>query len=83
MAGGWGWQAVFFLNVPVILLTLALGGRFVPADLPRCAPLPDIPSGLLLTFVLTVLSYVVHELAGWQQHGALLLGLSAAVLAGG
>jgi len=83
VAGGWGWQAVFFLNVPVILLTLALGARFIPADPPRREALPDIPSGLLLTGIITALSYGVHELAGWRQHGALLLGLGAAILAGG
>lgn len=82
IAAWFGWQWVFFINVPVILLTLLLAFRYLPKDAARTEPLPDIPSGLLLTLVITALSYVVHELGDWANQGYLLLLLSL-VVAGG
>ncbi len=86
IASGLGWQWVFFINVPVILLTLGLAYRYIPADpvgrtdLNRS--LPDVGSGLLLTGLITTLSYVVHELINWRSQGGLLLALSVGVFVG-
>lgn len=83
IAAGFGWQWVFFINVPVILLTLLLAYRYLPKDTARTEPLPDILSGLLLTLVITALSYVVHEVGDWANQGGLLLLLTLLVAGGG
>ncbi|TAE33879.1 MAG: MFS transporter [Cytophagales bacterium] len=82
IASGFGWQWVFFINVPVILITLLLAYRYIPNDTPQRAGRVDVGSGLLLTGLITALSYVVHELANWRTQGGLLVGLMVAVVAG-
>ncbi|AQG79360.1 MFS transporter [Spirosoma montaniterrae] len=79
IASGFGWQWVFFINVPVILLTLGLAYRYIPDDAPQHSTPPDVGSGLLLTGLITALSYVVHELGNWRTHGGLLVGLTLIV----
>ncbi|UFH57199.1 MFS transporter [Spirosoma sp. KNUC1025] len=82
LASWLGWQWVFFINVPVILLTVVLAYRYLPKDTARTEPLPDIPSGLLLTLVITALSYGVHELGDWARQSNVLLLLTLLVVGG-
>lgn len=82
VASSLGWQWVFFINVPVILLTLLLAYRYMPSDSPRTVPLPDIKTGLLLTVVIVALSFLVHELGHWQTERGWLLTSLATVLLG-
>ncbi|WP_164851178.1 MFS transporter [Larkinella soli] len=58
-----GWQWVFFINVPILLVLLGLTIRFIPADRPDRSPsVPDLPTALLLALTLLVLTYGVHAL---------------------
>lgn len=82
IASQFGWQWVFFINVPVILLTLVVAYRYIPDDKPRTEPLPNISLGLLLTALIITLSYLVHELGNWRTEWPLLSLLSLAELGG-
>ena len=60
--GGWlvddvSWRAIFFINVPVGLLTLALGARILPADGKRPTEKLDVLGLLLLSPGLAALIY--------------------------
>jgi MFS family permease len=78
-----GWQWIFFINVPVITITLILASRYIDKDIikgPR--RFPDIISGIVLTLVIVLVSYVVHDLANFPKNYQLLLLCVAAIAAG-
>jgi MFS family permease len=64
-----GWQWVFLLNVPVILLTLCLALACIREEPLAKRPLPDLLSGVLLTAVIAALSYLVHALPASGRNG--------------
>jgi len=69
-----GWQWIFFINVPVIALALILAQRYIDKDIISSHQrLPDIVSGILLTLIIVLLSYVVHSLPGFSKNYKLLL----------
>jgi EmrB/QacA subfamily drug resistance transporter len=51
------WRAIFYLNVPIGILTLVLGARILPVDEPRPAQRLDVPGLLLLSPGLAALIY--------------------------
>lgn len=60
--GGWlvddvSWRAIFFLNVPIGILTLLLGAGIIPDDEPRPAEKLDVVGLLLLSPGLAALIY--------------------------
>jgi MFS family permease len=58
-----GWQWVFFINVPVILVSLALGYFYIlPDERVDLKTKPDLLSGILITSVILALTYVIHDL---------------------
>lgn len=66
----WGWQGIFFVNVPLTLLGIVLGFRWLPA------PAPSDPSGAGLASldfpgVLLFAAVVVPVLAGLIEAGSL------------
>jgi len=70
----WGWQWIFFINVPVITLALILAYRYIDKDITSSHQrLPDIVSGILLTLIIVLLSYVVHSLPNFSKNYKLLL----------
>ncbi|MFV2117096.1 MFS transporter [Streptomyces sp. Act-28] len=76
--GGTGWRAVFLVNVPVVLLGLALALRAVPetrADRPHPV---DMPGTLLLALALACLLLPLTEgrAAGWPWWAWTLLVLT-------
>ena len=75
-----GWRWVFFLNVPVILLTLCLAYVYVKEEARTDKPLPDLLSGLLVTALIAALSYLVHALPG--GNAAVIPGLIAGIALG-
>lgn len=78
-----GWQWVFFINVPVLLMVIGLAWFFLPADLPRKSTArTDFISGFLLVVVLLMVSYTVHEMGRIREHFWLLLSLLISVTLG-
>ncbi|MEO3751271.1 MFS transporter [Streptomyces sp. B6B3] len=80
---GLGWRAVFMINVPVVLVALALVARFVP-ETRAARPTPiDVPGTVLLgvTLVALLLPLTEGQAAGWPLWTW--LSLAAVPLAGG
>lgn len=77
---GTSWRAVFFVNVPIGLVALAIGARTVPtARVDHPAPL-DVPGAGLLgaAIVLTLYPVVAGGTSGWSS---LLMGMVVTGLA--
>jgi MFS family permease len=70
---GWSWRAVFFVNVPVALVTLAAGLRLVPPTRDPAAGRPDLPAAVLAGGLVAI----VYPLLGGPP--ARLAGLDLAV----
>jgi EmrB/QacA subfamily drug resistance transporter len=70
LIGGFGWQAIFFITVPLGLLTLVLAHRYLPAD--RQKPNTDRasfdPLGTLL-LALTLAAYALAMTLGRGSFG--------------
>jgi MFS family permease len=58
---GWSWRAVFFVNVPVALGTLAAGIRVVPPTLDRAARRPSLAAAAVLAGGLVAVVYPLLE----------------------
>ena len=77
----WGWQWVFFMNVPVLALVILLAWVYLEKDVPaKSNSTPDVWSGLLLVLSLLMLSYAVHELGDIGKHYWTLLALMGAII---
>ncbi|MFF3327984.1 MFS transporter [Streptomyces sp. NPDC002888] len=81
---GFGWRAVFFLNVvPALVLgVLALGVRSAPRPTRAGAPRLDLPGALLLALCLACLVHTLVALPASGRPPADGLGLAVAVVAG-
>src|ERR1700761_8151748 len=75
------WRGIFFINVPIGLLTLLILGRSVPESKEAGAARElDIPGVLAIALGLAVLTFgflrmPVLGLGSWQVWGALVLGV--------
>ncbi|WP_316822680.1 MFS transporter [Pedobacter gandavensis] len=79
----WGWHWIFFVNVPVLLIIIALAWYYLAADeITKSKSRPDLLSGVLLVIVLLMLSYGVHELGRIRENYLMLIGLTIAVITG-
>lgn len=80
---GLGWRAVFLVNVPVALLTLAAAAVLVPATRERSAARPDVPGSLVLAggLVAVVLPLVQGREYGWPAWGWALMGAGLLAIA--
>jgi MFS family permease len=78
-----GWQWIFFVNVPVIALALILAYRYIDKDvIDKQQQFPDIISSILLTGMIVLLSYIVHNLPGFSKnYQRLLLFIAVIVVA--
>jgi len=81
---GWGWRSVFFVNVPIALISLALAVRFVPETRERSARRPDFAGAALLTAALLAVVYPLLEgrSLGWPAWTWLMLGAGVVTLCG-
>lgn len=76
-----GWQWIFFINVPVITVALILAYRYIDKDVIGTEQrMPDIISGFLLTLVIVLLSYVVHNLPQFEKNFILLSSLVLVII---
>ncbi|MGH3450723.1 MAG: DHA2 family efflux MFS transporter permease subunit [Haloechinothrix sp.] len=73
VTGGWllehfWWGSVFLVNVPVVVVALLLGQRFVPTSKDPAARPVDVPGAALSIVGLTALVYAIIEGAhGWTD----------------
>src|SRR4051812_32584608 len=67
----WGW--IFLVNLPVVVLALALGRRFVPASRAERAPALDLGGAALSVAGLGAVTYAVIEgpVNGWTSFATL------------
>jgi EmrB/QacA subfamily drug resistance transporter len=81
---GWSWRSVFFVNVPVAVIALAAGLKFIPESRDRAARRPDLPGGALLAGSLVAIVYPLLEgrQLGWPWWSWLLLAAGVIGLAG-
>jgi EmrB/QacA subfamily drug resistance transporter len=80
--GGWltdmfSWRAVFFINVPVVVVAFLLALRFVPRDRGKAESAEpfDLPGALLYSTGLVLLLLALNQAHNWGWLSALTLGL--------
>jgi EmrB/QacA subfamily drug resistance transporter len=75
------WRAIFWINIPIGLLAVALTARFVPESRAPHPRRPDPVGQLLAIALLAVLTYAIIEApkAGWTSTQTLALFALAAV----
>ncbi|MDN3579861.1 MFS transporter [Mucilaginibacter flavus] len=73
----WGWQWVFFINVPVLVVVIVLAAILLEKENKLQTQKPDILSGLLLVAGLVILSFIIHLLPNLAQNKLILPGLAA------
>jgi EmrB/QacA subfamily drug resistance transporter len=80
--GGWiteafGWRAVFWADVPLAVVALAMAWRWLPATPARHAGRLDVAGGVLLTFGLVGTMVALSQGPGWGwTHPAVLAGFA-------
>jgi EmrB/QacA subfamily drug resistance transporter len=83
LIAGSGWRAIFFVNVPLGILALLLGHRYLPADRARAEVQRagfDVVGTVLLA--LTLAAYALAMTTGRGGFGSLNLALLAGALGG-
>jgi EmrB/QacA subfamily drug resistance transporter len=64
-----GWRFVFYLSAPVVLVTLALAYKVLPADRPGRAPhAPDLAGALLLGLGIAAIMLPLLQATGTRAH---------------
>jgi EmrB/QacA subfamily drug resistance transporter len=64
-----GWQWVFYINVPVISISLLFALIYItPDEKVRSKRTPDYLTGIFLTFTILILTFVVHDLKNVVHH---------------
>jgi len=76
------WEWIFFVNVPVGVLAIALSARYVPESLVPGRSGFDLPGAVLVTTGLSLLTFAIVQAADWgfTDAGTLTLGGIALVL---
>jgi MFS family permease len=78
-----GWRIAFFLGLPVLAVSYALGRRSLPASVPvRDAALPDLVGALIVVVAMTGLSFGIVQGRewGWDDRRVHAAFAAAAVL---
>lgn len=76
-----GWQWIFFINVPVIAVTLWAGSVYIKRDeSSNEREIPDFISGLLLTGILLMFSFLIHVIDSIQSSGMLFFSLVTGII---
>lgn len=86
--GGWlleqfWWGSVFLVNIPIVIVALALGRRLIPESKDPAATPLDLVGAVLSIMTLVTFVYAIIEApdAGWTARSTLLLGALGVVLA--
>ena len=81
---GWGWRSVFFVNIPIALVSLAGSARLVPENRERSIGRVDFAGAALLTGALVAITYPLLEgrSLGWPGWCWALLAAGVVALAG-
>ena len=74
LIAGFGWQAIFLINIPLGLLTLYLAHRYLPADHQKLKTAGFDPLGTLV-LTLTLAAYALAMTLGRGHFGALNISL--------
>ncbi|MEV0583496.1 MFS transporter [Nonomuraea sp. NPDC050310] len=85
LTGWWGWEGVFFVNVPLAVLAIAAAYRLLPADAPRERGRRfDLPGAVLATGGVTLLAFALIQgpESGWGSPLVLGAFAAAAILLG-
>jgi MFS family permease len=84
--GGWltqtfGWQTVFYINIPVGLLALTLSATYIPKDIPADSSKRfDLPGSVAFMVGLTALMLGLNKGAEWGWSSPAVLGLLVGAL---
>lgn len=76
-----GWRSIFWINLPVGLLALALTLRYIPESRAERPRRPDPVGQLLVMALLGSLTYGIIEAPAAGLHSPLILGCAAAAVA--
>ncbi len=63
LTGVLGWQSIFYINVPVGIIGIALAVRFIPADKHKPAVTMDIPGSVMIFASLFMLLLALDQLS--------------------
>jgi EmrB/QacA subfamily drug resistance transporter len=79
---GWGWRTIFFVNVPIGIVALALGVFLIPESRAALASRIDVPGALLLGagLFLLVLPMVIGRDESWPAWSFACIAISPFVL---
>lgn len=77
-----GWQYIFYINVPIGIVALALGAKYLK-DNPKVEAKLDVPGMLLFAVALSALAYGAVDFAsmGFSTTNAALVALGAVLMA--
>ncbi len=64
---GWGWRTIFFVNVPIGLVTVFLAARLLPANRSHARPQLDLAGvlGVTLSLGLALVPLTIGRTEGW------------------
>lgn len=74
-----GWQAIFWINIPIGLVAIAIGWRMLPADISFLKVKLDVPGSLLFSIFIVALfsGLLIGQQTGYQNlYIMLTLGLA-------
>jgi MFS family permease len=81
IATWFGWQWVFYINVPVISISLLFAYIYITPDEKQAnRSTPDYLTGIFLTLTILLLTFIVHDLKNISQHLYVTLIMLAAMV---
>jgi len=83
LTGALGWQSIFYINIPVGVVGVALAIRFIPADKKHPSVPIDIPGSVMIFLALLLILLPLNQLGAGMAPWlfCLLLGLGAVMTA--
>lgn len=82
LTGVFGWQSIFYINIPVGIVGVAMAMRFIPADRKQPAAPMDIPGSVMIFGALFLLLLPLNQLGAGMQPWLVLLLLGGGAALG-